>query len=130
MSSCTRTTENLILEMVPGPSGKPPKISNENMDEINLSLKREITTDLATIVAENQKEMFLSIKKRTNPETVPESDFEGENTSPVVPTLTPTRTENQNQNLKTTPCSVVTFTLSVTVSVQFDLLMDTFLNVG
>ena len=60
--STVKDSNNLILEQVPGPScQKSPKTRPENLDEIRASLRTEIMSDLAKILAENQKEMIIII---------------------------------------------------------------------
>ena len=54
----TSTSENNQTEnYVTGPS-KSPKIQPEKLDEIKMSLRKEIMSDLTMILAENQKEML------------------------------------------------------------------------
>ena len=51
---------NQIEKLVAWPS-KSPKIHSEYLDDIKTSLRKEITSDLTKILAENQKEMLKLI---------------------------------------------------------------------
>ena len=42
-------------------TSKSPKVSADNLEEIKLSLRKEIMSDLTKILAENQKEMLKLI---------------------------------------------------------------------
>ena len=53
--------ENVIV----GPS-KSPRVEPENLDEIKTSLRKEIMSDLAKILAENQTEMLKLIAPLNN----------------------------------------------------------------
>ena len=94
------SNENLIA----GPS-KNPRIEPENLEEIKISLRRKIMTDLIKIHTENQKEIFKLIaplsKKRSVSANVQESDSEPEDV-PVARTSTPVKT-NTATGSKTTP---------------------------
>ena len=46
--------------LIAGPS-KSPRVQPENLDEIKTSLRKEIMSDLAKMLAENQKEMLKVI---------------------------------------------------------------------
>ena len=57
------TSENNLVEnLVAGPS-KSPKIQPERLDEIKMSLRREIISDLIKILVDNQKELLQPSKR-------------------------------------------------------------------
>ena len=91
--------ENLIA----GPS-KSPKIQPENLEEIKTSLRKEIMSDLAKLLAENQKEIMElvvpSAKKSSAHQNTQYFDSETENLS-VARTSTPVKTNTAAP--KTTP---------------------------
>ena len=80
-------SENLIA----GPS-KTLRVEPENLDEIKTSLRKEIMSDLAKMLAENQKEMLKLIAPRRRKQPVhpnnQDPDSEPENVS-VARTSTP-----------------------------------------
>ena len=54
-------TENSPPENLIASSTKSPRIQPENLNEIKTSLRKEIMSDLAKMLAENQKEMLKLI---------------------------------------------------------------------
>ena len=64
-------------------SSKSPRVLTENLEEIKSSLRKEIMSDLAKILAENQKEMLKLIVPTTRKQAViatpEETDSEPEN---------------------------------------------------
>ena len=76
----TNQPENLIA----GPS-KSPRVQPENFEEMKTSLRKEIMSDLANIVAENRKEMMKLVapiaKKSSVHQNVQDPDSETENIS-------------------------------------------------
>ena len=94
------STENLIPS-----SSKNPRLELENLEEIKTALRKEIMTDLAKILAENQKEMLKLIapanKKRPVSSNIQDSDSDQENIS-VTRTSTPVKTQTATSS-KTTP---------------------------
>ena len=87
-------------------TSKSPKVQTENLEEISSSLRKEILSDLAKILAENQKEMLRLIapvaKKQTTLTVPEESDSESENVRPTV-TSTPVKSRTTATTKKTTP---------------------------
>ena len=106
-SSSTRNSENFNLDQVSGPSGNSQKIRNKNLDAINSSVRTKTMTDLAKMLAENQKELFNliapTIKKKTKIEIVPDTDSEEENISPVIPSSTPVKSGKFKPKSKNDP---------------------------
>ena len=90
--------------LIAGPS-KSARLEPENLEEIKISLRKEIMSDLTKILAENQKEMLKIIaplnKKQTVHMNAQDSDSEPENVS-VTRTSTPVRIHTAT-NPKTTP---------------------------
>ena len=94
--------------LIAGPS-KTLSVEPENLDEIEISLRKEIMSELTKILAENQKEMpkliaklkETSSKKRPIPLEDRDTDPEPENIS-VAWTSTPVKLTNAT-NSKTTP---------------------------
>ena len=90
----TSVTENFPPETLVASSSKIPRIKPEGLAEIKTSLRKEITSDLTKILAENQKEMLKLIaplnKKQTVHMNVQDSDSETENVS-VARTSTPSK---------------------------------------
>ena len=76
----TRSNQNINL--VAGTS-KSLGVCSENLEERKSSFRKELLSDLAKILAENQKEMLKLIasaaKKQTALTTLDETDFESEN---------------------------------------------------
>ena len=72
--------------LVAGPT-KSPKIQHEKLDEIKTLLRKELMSDLATFLAENQKEMLRliapSVKKHAILQNVNDYDSETENKLPA-----------------------------------------------
>ena len=100
----TPTVENnQSQKLIAGPS-KSPRVQPENLEEIKTSSRKEIMSDLAKILAENQKEMMKLIapmaKKSSAHQNVQDSDSETENIS-VARTSTPVKTNTATS--KTTP---------------------------
>ena len=96
--------ENSLPEnLIAGPS-KSLRVEPENLNEIKTSLRKEIMSDIATILAGNQKEMLKLIvplnKKHPVHSNEHDSDTETENIS-VARTLTPVKTNTAVS--KTTP---------------------------
>ena len=83
-------SENLIA----GPSNSP-RVQPENLEEVKSSLRKEILSDLAKMLAENQKQIMKLIvpmaKKSSAHQNVQDSDSETENIS-VARTSTPEKT--------------------------------------
>ena len=79
--------ENLVAG-----ASKSPKIQSEKLEEIKISVRKEIMTYLSKILAENQKEMSRliapSLKKPAILQNVEDSDSETKNNHPAS-TLTP-----------------------------------------
>ena len=101
----TTVNENIPSEdLIAGPS-KTLRIEPENVDEIKMSLRKEILSDLSNLLAENQKEMLKLIaplsKKGPISTNYQESDSEPENIS-VARTSTPVKTTNATSS-RTTP---------------------------
>ena len=75
-------TVNLVAE----PS-KSPKIQADKLDEMKMSLRKEILSDLTKLSAENQKAMLKvkapTVKKSTIHQNVDDTDSETENTHPA-----------------------------------------------
>ena len=63
-------SENLIAS-----SSKSPRVQPQNLSEIKTSLRKEIMSDLANMLADNQKEMLKLLaplkKKTTSPSDKP-----------------------------------------------------------
>ena len=82
------------------------KISADNLEEIKLSLRKEIMSDLTKILAENQKEMLKLIaptaKKQPAIRSAEESDSDPDNIPENV-TSTPIRNKTTATASKTTP---------------------------
>ena len=101
----TSVTENFPPETLVASSSKIPRVEPESLAEIKTSLRKEIMSDLAKILAENQKEMLKLIaplnKKQNVLANAHDSDSETENVS-VARTSTPVKTHNTT-NSKTTP---------------------------
>ena len=101
----TSVTENFPPETLVASSSKIPRIEPESLTEIKTSLRKEIMSDLAKILAGNRKEMLKLIaplnKKQNVLINAQDSDFETENVS-VARTSTPVKTHNTT-NSKTTP---------------------------
>ena len=101
----TSVTENFPPETLVASSSKIPRVEPESLTEIKTSLRKEIMSDLAKILAENQKEMLKLIaplnKKQNVLANAQDSDSETENVS-VARTSTPVKTHNTT-NSKTTP---------------------------
>ena len=76
------TEKNETENYVAGPN-KAPKTQSEKRDEIKMSMRKEIMSDLTEILAENQKEMFKVIaptaKKQVTLQTLENSHSEPEN---------------------------------------------------
>ena len=87
-------------------TSKSPKVHTENLEEIKSTLRKEIMSDLAKILAENQKEMLkliAPVAKKQPVSTVPEEiDSESENV-PATATSTPVKTKTTTVNPKITP---------------------------
>ena len=83
------------LNSVAGTSTSP-RVLTENLEEIELSLRKEIMSGLAKILAENQKEMLKLIAPTTKKQAViavsEETDSESENV-PENATSTPIKTK-------------------------------------
>ena len=99
------TEANQNLNPVAG-SSKSPRVITENLEEIKSSLRKEITSDLTKILAENQKEMLkliaAPVKKQTVIATTEETDSEPENIPENV-TSTPIKNKTTATNRKITP---------------------------
>ena len=97
------TSQN--LSPVTGTS-KSPRVLTENLEEIKSSLRKEITSDLTKILAENQKEMLKLIAPTSKRQTVitasEETDSESENV-PENATSTPIKTKATATTRKITP---------------------------
>ena len=87
-------------------TSKSPKVQTENLEEMKSALRKEIMSDLAKILAENQKEMLkliAPVAKKQPTLTVPEeTDSESENV-PATATSTPVKTKTTTANPKITP---------------------------
>ena len=99
-----RAYNNQPENLVAGPS-KSSRVQPENLEEIKTSLRKEIMSDLAKMLAENQKEMMklvapITKKKSSTHQNAQDSDSETENIS-VARTLTPVKTNTAAS--KTTP---------------------------
>ena len=101
----TSVTENFPPETLVASSSKIPRVEPESLTEIKTSLRKEIMSDLAKILAENQKEVLKLIaplnKKQNVLANAQDSDSETENVS-VARTSTPVKAHNTT-NSKTTP---------------------------
>ena len=97
-------TENSPAENLIASSSKSPRLHPENLNEIKTSLRKEIMSDLAKMLAENQNEMLKLIAPLNKKQQVhlnnQDSDSEPENTS-VARTSTPVKTNTSIS--KTTP---------------------------
>ena len=98
-------TENSPPENLVARSSKSPRKQPENLNEIKTSLRKEIMSDWAKMLAENQKEMLkliapLNRKQQVHHLKVQDPDSEPENTS-VARTSKPVKTNTTNS--KTTP---------------------------
>ena len=60
--------DNPSEDLVAGPS-KTPRVEPENLEEIKTSLRKEIISDLAKVLAKNQKELLklLAPLKKNSP---------------------------------------------------------------
>ena len=101
----TPVNENIPPEdLMAGPS-KTLRIEPENLDEIKTSLRKDISSDMSKILAENQKEMLKLIaplsRKRPTCVNDQDSDSEPENIS-VARTSIPLKTTIATSS-KTTP---------------------------
>ena len=112
----TPTADNNQPEnLVAGPS-KSPRVQPENLEEIKTSLRKEIESHLAKILAENQTEMMKLLapitKKASTHQNAQDSDPETENIS-VARTSAPVKSNTAAS--KTTPTNsrnnVPTFSL-------------------
>ena len=101
----TSITEHFPSENLVASSSKVPRIEPEGLAEIKTSLRKEIMSDLAKKLAENQKEMLKRIapvsKKRPISSNIQDSDSDQENIS-VARTSTPVKTQIATGS-KTTP---------------------------
>ena len=97
------TSQN--LNPVAGTS-KSPRVLTENLEEIKSSPRKEITSDLTKILAENQKEMLKLIAPTSKRQTVitasEETDSESENV-PENAASTPIKTKATATTRKLTP---------------------------
>ena len=97
------TSQN--LNPVAGTS-KSPRVLTENLEEIKSSLRKEIMSDLAKILAENQKEILKLIappvKKQTIITATEETDSESEKI-PENATSTPIKNKTTATTGKITP---------------------------
>ena len=93
------------LNPVAGTS-KSLRVLTENLEEIKSSIRKEIMSDHAKILAENQKEVLKLIAPKTGKQTVvtasEETDSESENV-PENATSTPIKTKTTATTHKTTP---------------------------
>ena len=96
---------NQNLNPVEGTS-KSPRVVTENLEEIKSSLRKEIISDLAKILAENQQAMLRLIAPVTKKQTVSaiseETDSESENV-PANATSTIIKAKTTTTALKITP---------------------------
>ena len=96
--------ENSLTEILNASSSNSRRIQPENLNEIKTSLRKEIMSDLAKMLAENQKDMLKLIAQLNKKHNVhlnnQDSDSDPENTS-VARTSTPVKTNATNS--KTTP---------------------------
>ena len=87
-------------------TSKSPRVLTENLEEIKSSLRKEIMSGLAKILAENQKEMLKLIAPTTKKQAViavsEETDSESKNV-PENATSTPIKTKITTATHKTTP---------------------------
>ena len=94
---------NSSEHLVAGPS-QTLRVEPENLDEMKNSLRKEIMSDLAKVLAENQKEMLKLIAPLSKTQSAhlnnQDSDSEPENIS-VGRTSTPVKSNATNS--KTTP---------------------------
>ena len=69
-------------------TSKSPKLQLENLDEIKLSLRKEILSDLTKFLAEIQEELLKLIaptaKKQANPPETIDTDSKPENVPPTI----------------------------------------------
>ena len=88
------TENNQPENLIAGPS-KSSIVQPENLEEMKASLRKEIMSDLAKMLAENQKEMMKLVapiaEKSSVHQNEQDSDSETENIS-VAPTSTPVKT--------------------------------------
>ena len=90
--------------LIAGPSKS--KVQPENLEEIKTSLRKEILSDLAKILAENQKEIMKLVAqpaKKSSHLNAQDSDSETENAS-VARTSKPVKTSTTA--LQTTPINI------------------------
>ena len=94
---------NQPQNMIAGPR-KPPRVQPEKMEEMKTSLRKEIMSNLARILAENQREMMKLVapkaKKPSARQNNQDTDSETENIT-VAQTSTPVKTNTATS--KTTP---------------------------
>ena len=85
---------NQSVNVLPGPS-KSPRIPPENLEEMKTTLRKEIMSDLAKLLAETQKEMMKLVapitEKSSTHQNAQASDSETENIF-VARTSTPVKT--------------------------------------
>ena len=95
--------ENSASENLIASSSKFPRVKPENLNEIKTSLRREILSDLAKMLAENQKEMLKLLAPLNKKQQVHlnnhDSDSEPENIS-VARTSTPVKTNATNSKTR------------------------------
>ena len=100
-------------------TSKSPKVSADNLEEIKLSLRKEIMSDLTKILAENQKEMLKLIaptaKKQPAIRSAEESDSDHDNI-PENATSTTIRNKTTATASKTTPIN----SRNTSIAIEFD----------
>ena len=101
------TTGNNLVETLVAWSSKSPKIQTGKLDEIKMSLRRGIMSDLIKILADNLKKMLkliaLMTKKPSDYQVLETSDSEPENIF-MARTSTPVKTKTTST--KTTPINM------------------------
>ena len=84
---------------IEGPSNpKSPKIENSFLENLRISLKDEITSEVKTVLAESQKEMLSLLKSRANANSREEPEDEPENETRSFYTPTKSVRINSTQN--------------------------------
>ena len=87
-------------------TSKSPKVHTGDLTEMKSTFRKEIMSDLAKILAENQKEMLklIAIVAKKQPAlTVPEKTYSEPENVPATATSTPVKTKTTTVNPKTTP---------------------------
>ena len=87
-------------------TSKSPRVISENLEDVKITLRKEIMADLTRILVENQKEMLKLIapvtKKQAIIRTSEETDSDSENIPENI-TSTPIKTKTTATTNKITP---------------------------